>query len=477
MPPVSLEDKVFQLITRDRLAGPGDRVLAAISGGADSTALLAVLHRLQDRLGIELSALHIHHRLRGAEADADAGFCRNLAGRLGVPYHQEDLSGMVPPAANREEWMRERRWLLFRQYRHRGFGRIALGHQRDDQAETLLLRLFRGAGLTGLGGMRSRGPAGFIRPLLTVGRQEILQFLQQAEITYREDGSNRDLQYRRNRIRHRILPFLQQELEFDLRPLLARTAVVLQSDRRALEERTRRLADRLVEAWPEGLIFRLAGFRAISPRWRQPLLRELLRRGRGDLRRLEACHIGQILDFLKRAAGGRQLELPSETRVEVSCGWCRIGPARPRREPFDLILPVPGEIEIPGRRQRVSVSGPWPPDGVPASERLQLRPDRAEEGGPWWRGPLRQDVWLPWPGGGLRMRSLRPGDRVAGPGGSKKVKKLFLERRIPVFARPQYYALVNPEDEVLWIPGLHEPLCYNASKEGVAIMRVERRLL
>lgn len=207
--------KILDFIRRNRLFAPGDRVIVALSGGADSVCLLIVLNELKEELGLELKAVHVHHGLRGEEADRDSLYARELSGKLEVPFacvRVDAAQYAREQGMSVEEAGRHLRYEIFERERL-SFGgtKIAVAHHADDQAETILYNLFRGTGLKGLGGMRPvRGR--IVRPLLSVGRAEILAYLKEKGISYCEDSTNASADYVRNRIRGQILPSVREQI-------------------------------------------------------------------------------------------------------------------------------------------------------------------------------------------------------------------------------------------------------------------------
>ena len=219
--------RVKEYMKMHRMAETGDGILAAVSGGADSVCLLLVLKELEAELGIRLAAFHLNHGLRGEEADRDEAYVRELCERLNVPLVvvRED----VRAASSEHGWSEEEAGRILR-YRHleqaakeMDCQRIATAHHRDDQAETVLMNLFRGSGLKGLGGIRPvRGT--IIRPLLEVSRQEIEAYLYKKEVTWCEDSTNGEIVYERNKIRNVLLPWLEEEINEQAAAHILKTA-------------------------------------------------------------------------------------------------------------------------------------------------------------------------------------------------------------------------------------------------------------
>ena len=227
----SVIEQVRKYIAEQRLFAPGDRVAVAVSGGADSVALLRVLLELRQELGVVLSVTHFHHGIRGAEADADHEFVSRLASQHGLEFHAG--FGDAPSHAREGGLSLE---TAARELRHRWFAnlvaegkadKIATAHTLDDQAETVLMRVIRGAGGRGLAAISPRhSEKALIRPFLETSRAEIELYLRTLNQSWRDDSSNRDLVHTRNRIRHELLPLLEQRFNPAIRQTLADLAEV-----------------------------------------------------------------------------------------------------------------------------------------------------------------------------------------------------------------------------------------------------------
>src|SRR5271156_5190011 len=228
------ENKIVAAIERALVrAGvrPGSSLLIGLYGGADSVALTSALIELRERRGLKIAAAHLNHRIRGDESDRDEEFVRAMSARLGVDLIVERADGLAG-AANLEERAREvRREFLVRAAERIGADFVALGHHRYDQAETVLMRLMRGAGAAGMAAMTERGPGKLIRPMLSLSRAEVREYLKGCAIPFVEDSSNSSRDFLRNRIRGELIPMLER----DYAPGLGGRLVELADEMRSLD--------------------------------------------------------------------------------------------------------------------------------------------------------------------------------------------------------------------------------------------------
>lgn len=289
------------------MLAPGERVLVAVSGGPDSIGLLLALRELRRKLGVELVAAHVHHGLRGADADADEACAAAAAARLGVPFVRCDLGGRLrPTAANLEARARALRYAALRRLAAAGdCARIATGHTLDDQAETVLMRLLRGAGVGGLGAIRPRRRDGVVRPLIDCRRAAVRAVVEEAGLAHRHDASNDDPRFLRTQVRRRVLPLLAE-----LNPAVAEACANLAASARAERAAVARWADaELAAVEADGGL--PAGWLARQPDGARGLLarRWLLRAG-VPRRRLERRHVRAAVALALAAEGRGEVHLP-----------------------------------------------------------------------------------------------------------------------------------------------------------------------
>lgn len=415
---------------------PGQRVGVAVSGGADSVALLYALVELGARWGLRLVILHVNHKLRGEESEGDARFVRELAGSLRLEFrcHEVDVPGILKTAGgNLEQTARRVRRDIFLELIGAGrLDRVALGHTRSDQAETVLFRILRGAGTAGLAGMRPVTREGLVRPLIDVSRAEVLEYLSGNGIPWREDSSNQDRRYARNRIRHDLLPALAREWNPALNEVLAGMASVAQDEEDFWGDVVSATAEGQLDVRQQEVIFRadwLAGLRTAVAR---RVARRVVELARGDLRRIDLCHIERIVALARSAGVARRFEIPG-LEVWRSCGQIRIAPPRGGKD-YDIEVPVPGTVELPagGARLVLELLHAGCVSGYNGKESEQLD---------WGRIA-----------GDLRLRNWRPGDqyRPLGRAHQTKVNSLLQHARVPLWDR-RLWPVLTRGGAIVWV--------------------------
>ncbi len=439
------------------MAGPGEGVVAGVSGGPDSMAMLLALIELRPVFGYRLSVAHLHHGLRGAEADADAEFVAAAAKRLALPL----IAGRVrkrAPAANLEEWAREERYrFLLRAAKQARAGRIAVAHTMDDVAETVLINLIRGAGATGLSGIAPvreiasrHGSKLIIRPLIRLGRADVLAFLHSRGQDFREDSMNRDPRFMRVRVRHELMPLLAS-INPEISRSLARAAQVTRRDVELVQGLARKWMDAnaVVEQGAAG--FDAAAVAAEPVALRMAVYREAVAAGGRDLRRFALVHLEAIDRLVMSGAAHASLDLPG-IAVRREYGRVTIGVAGPeagsrgRRK-----QKVTTRKSARGTRLSIPDSIRWPgPDGewtIIVDRKARPRPAARPVMEAW----LDAEKVVP----PLMVRARRPGDRYSPSGmkGRRLVKDIMNELKIPPRLRARY-PLICDTRRILWVPGL-----------------------
>jgi tRNA(Ile)-lysidine synthase len=440
-----VREQVLHFIRERRLLKAGDRVAVAVSGGADSVALLRVLLELRNELGVVLFVAHFNHQLRGEESDADERFVAELSRQLDVPFFagRGDVRGLAEEyGVSVEEAARDYRygWLSTLDDKE-SFDAVATGHTADDQAETVLMKFLRGAGTRGFAGIhpvqRDLG-VNIVRPLLNIARTEIDRYLRQLNQAWREDHTNSDNTFTRNKIRHELLPLLEREHNPNLREVLCENAEI------AREEE---------EYWGVHIAELIGPWRVVSRR--MPL-----RARDGSESGFLFAHCAEqrrvVKSFLERhdiavdfehVEAVRKCAVGDGPPISLSGGW------RAHREDNWLRLtppPTPASASPPGGYLNVlTVPGEcWVNEAAMTVRATIVSADAAGCEPP---GTLLQAKILP---DELSVRNWLPGDkyRPAYRGAEEKLKRLFAEKHIPADERP-LWPVVLAGHQIVWVRG------------------------
>jgi len=318
----ALAERVRQIIETAKLLHPGDRVLVGVSGGPDSVALVHLLASLKDALRVRLSVVHVDHSVRPDSA-CDAAFVEELARRLGLPVaivKRDVLAEAKRLGLSLEDGARRIRYEIFLEVaRTQSADRLALGHTADDQAETVIMRMVRGSGLTGLTAIpmaRSLGELTIIRPLLGVWRKDLLAYLKAHRLEFRTDPTNEEPRFLRNRIRAELLPLLEREYNPNIKALLNQLAEQCRMDVAYLQGAAERQWKRLVKSQDGGLAIRIDVFLRQPKALQRQLMRLVIQRLQGDLTGFEFRHWLEIERLFTERPVGTILDLPEQVRLE-----------------------------------------------------------------------------------------------------------------------------------------------------------------
>ncbi len=437
----SLLNNVRATVRRHGMLRTGDRVVVAVSGGADSVCLLHVLHRLRDEFGISLVVAHFDHGLRPDEDEDETQLVASLAEALSLPFESGTPENPLTGRASLEERAREARYRFLKEVgRRRGADKIALAHHLEDQAETVLMRLLRGSGPAGLGGIPPSRDPGIVRPLIGAGRAEILGYLRHSKILFLTDSSNREAVHLRNRMRLDLIPLLST-YQPRIVEVLARTAEIMRADE-AWMARTARdwfAAEAKVGAAGE-IRLSVQRLRDVPEAMRSRVIRLALKRsGRQRLRRIGLRHIRAVERLLGGAGHHRQVNLPgglTAARDYDDLRFLSAGADQPA--PFCHCVPGPGaycfgQPAIALELKEVA-AGRFQPELNRSPQTALLDAERV-------RYPLT-------------LRGYRPGDRFVplGMSGRRKVKDFFMDLKIPLAERAGIPILFSGE-RVVWVCG------------------------
>jgi len=490
---VKLESKVIDIIRRYNLISPEEIVVVGVSGGADSVCLLHVLAKWQKGLGIKLHVAHLNHRLRGVESEADAKYVSNLAGSLGIPItidRQDVAAYRIERNLSVEEAARELRYaFLAKVAREVGANRIAVGHTRDDQVETILMHLLRGTGITGLCGLAPCSPMVYdsqgmslptkrnnllvIRPLLDVTREETTSYCQEHQLDPRIDSSNRSLSFFRNRLRLQLLPLLRQ-YNPSLDQALLRLADIAKEDNAFIEQQASELWNEVARQDNNAIYLDRKQIASLPIALQRQLLRAAVTKLAGDTRDIEASHIEAARNLLNKPVGKR-VSLPHGFICQGGYNELVVtSTAKQSQLPPCPLPPLLGEfpLKVPGR----AVFPGWNVIASIAEERVDSPPLpgalSTSEGA--CQSNLVADFDLHETGTELFVRQRRPGDRFQplGMNMPKKLHEFMVDAKIPRSWRGRIPIVCSPQ-QIVWVVGWRIDDRVKTTEASKEILRLE----
>jgi len=467
-------DHLRETIHRYHMLAGGETLVVAASGGPDSTALVHGLAALRHEFGLTLHTAHLDHRLR-ADAREDAAFVTAMSRAIGVEHHQDSADPRT--AAGREGWSLEdasrrlRYEFLVRVARAAGSPVVATGHTLDDQAETVLMRLLRGSGLDGLGGIppvRHSDGIRIIRPLIETTRADIEAFLEETGMAWREDATNRDLRILRNRIRLVLLPALEG-YNPDVRHALARVASLLRDEAEAIEAIGAPQIAETLAGGPGIVRVMVDPFARLPAALQRRALREAVIRVRGNLHAVRFVHIEEGRRLVLEGQVGSWLSLPGGVRIVRQSDTAKI--AVGESESADR---VPGayRLPVPGRVVAVEFGVHLTAEELP----------REALGAAMQAGTARDEVVLDADavGDGLVLRGPQPGDRFAPAGMCGRTKMLadyLRDEKVPRHRRATVPVLTTREGVIVWIVGMRASEAARVTSATTRAVRVTARTL
>ncbi|MBW2558950.1 MAG: tRNA lysidine(34) synthetase TilS [Deltaproteobacteria bacterium] len=445
--------KVRKAIEKHSMLNLGDRVGVAVSGGADSVALLYELAMLADEYDLALFILHLNHGIRGEESDRDESFVLELAGSMGIPADFERVS--IPELREKiggslEDICREERYAFFeRMSRKHGLNKIALGHNLNDQTETVVMRFLRGSGLDGLKGFLPVRDEIYIRPLIDSTREEIISFLGERDRLFVTDSSNADNTYLRNRIRNILVPELKASYNVRLEENISRTADILRLE----DDFIRESVEKIISDWKidrGNARINLLKLKKLHPALQRRLIKTVLENHSPAGNGIGYLHVKSVVDLIEGSSPSASVDLPFNLKT--------------RRE-YDELIISQGEDRSPDTSKNYSPDGgteydfsyaveiPGSVDILETGEKMVLGVVDADEADIHSDNPVFMDYnSISFP---LVVRNTRDGDRIQplGMKGTKKISDLLIDEKIPKVGRKSISLLVDRK-AVLWVPGV-----------------------
>lgn len=460
-------EKVLEYIKKHNMLEPGHKVVVAVSGGADSLALIHLLCRMRKYIPLTLYVAHVNHGLRGQAAREDARFVENMAREWGLEYFLKEAK--VAELAQKwgvseEEAGRKVRYDFFKEVLHQvGGHKIALAHHRDDQAETILHNIIRGTGLAGLSGIKPVRDGIIIRPLLEISRKEIEDYCHEHSLKYRIDHTNEEVIYTRNRIRHMVIPLIEEHFNPNFSNSLVRMGDILRVDEDFLDHYSRQVFDTITRHKDNEVKISLLDFLKCHMAVQARVIRLGLELLKEDLVGIEHVHIEGVLDIALNSNVGATLNLPHGLKARKDYDYLvlSIGKAA---EGEDLVpvpdflyeLPVPGEVFIPELGVKILAQ--------PEEEYTVLN-----------RG--KKCIYIDAEavqGDKLFVRNRRNGDRFKplGMKGTKKLKDYFIDNKIPRHKRDSI-PLVVDRDNIIWVVEHQISQDYRVTRDTKRLLRLE----
>ena len=442
---------VEQTIANLGMFKAGDNVLAAVSGGPDSVALLHILLELAPKYAFRLGIAHLNHGLRQDNSDRDAEFVASLSGRLGLPFYGEKVDVRKYRRQHRlslEEAARNVRYAFLNEVANRnGFSKIAFGHHSDDNAELVLMYLFRGSGSQGLSGIPPMRDGKIVRPLMDLKRCEIMDYLNAKKWQYVSDASNADLTFVRNKIRHQLIPELKATYNPKIVDALNRLASIIRSEEEWIDQLVGPIFKGVVsDASQDGIRLFLAPLQQLPLAAKRRVVRKAVLSVHGDLRRITMSHVDAVIHLAGSGPGSGELDLPNQIKVS-KCGaeiaFVRHGQNLRKKsiEPipvFQYELIQPGKVVIKETGCVITTVEIGIHD-LPEFEQADTNIAFFD----------KEKLKFP-----LCIRNLRPGDRFSPLGlhGTQKLNKFFIDHKVPNSARATCPILLS-QDKIIWLAG------------------------
>lgn len=453
----------IKTVKKYRMLSGGEKILVGVSGGIDSMVLLALLQQFVEKLKGGLVVAHLNHGLRGEESDRDESFVKGVAKAMGLICITKKINVgdiAMKEGLNLQDAARRERYRFFEEvFKDLGCDRIALGHNADDQAETMLMRIIRGSGIKGLGGIPpERGV--IIRPIIELSREDITNYASTKGINFREDSSNLKDSYLRNKLRRQLIPTLKE-----YNPRICNELNMLSSINRDVESYLQEEAEKVFQRaiCPENedacaIFLNVSIFNNIPAALKAKVIMKAVEQLAGSSSGLFSAHILDVENLALNAVSGRSINLPKGMIVSLEYGRL-IFSCIPRSKgdiSFKCPLNIPGDTIIKEAGVILRTSRARPDDPISTDDKKSIYLDMKR---------------FPEP---LEVRNFIAGDRIRikGMSGRKKLKDLFIDEKVPPRLRRKIPILVSG-NEILWVIGLRKSKSTNIESPKGELVKVE----
>jgi tRNA(Ile)-lysidine synthase len=447
--------KVINTIYKYNMIEKGDGVIIGLSGGPDSVSMLHILNRIKDNLDFKIYAVHLNHLIRGEEAFRDEEYAKELCKSLGVPFYLKRIKVeeyAKEHGMSSEEAGRFLRYNLFNEIAEKvGANKIALAHNMNDQAETVIMRFLRGSGISGMGGIKPVRDGRYIRPIIECSRDEIEKYCKENNLNPVIDSTNKESIYTRNRIRLELIPYIKEHFNPNIIENLYKNAEILREEEDYLSGTAEKELKRIQKR--DGVDIK--EFNSLHKAIKRRVLRKLINNVKGNLKEVEAKHIEDCIKLIEKGETGKNIDLVGGIRCIIEYDIFKIE-MKKNINKFCYELIIPGETSVEEL-------------GMIISTRI-LSSHEENFGDKWFIKYYDYDKIK----GRLKVRNRRDGDYMypKGMSGKKKLKDIFIDKKIPREKR-DLIPLLALDSEILWIVGLRDTNNFKVDMNTKRILEIK----
>lgn len=456
-------NSVRQTIKRENLIEKNDKILIALSGGPDSICLLDIMIKLKDEYNLTLYAAHLNHRIRGIDAQEDSLFCQKICKKNNVTFFVKNID--IPELAVQqsrgvEEVARDVRYDMFFDIKNKlGINKIAVAHNLDDQAETMLMKMFRGSGIQGLRGIDYKRKDGIIRPLLDIYKSQINEYCDVNNLNPRIDKTNFESDYSRNKVRLDLIPYIENNYCENIKQILSRTANVIRDDYNYIEEVSKEHYELLVKNKSDDeIILDLPLLKNTDTAIQKRVIRLAILDIMGNLNNVENVHIVDSLSLLEKS-DGKIINLPKNLKAYIKNEDYVITTKNQENEEITYEY----KIEINGKTVVNEIGLTVTTSVLPAKDSLALPVSK-------YIKVFDYDKIV----GSLYVRSRKIGDKLSPIGltGTKKIKDILINKKIPADTK-YMFPIISDDEQILWLLGYRISENYKIDDSTQRVIRIQ----